>query len=229
MMSRPPHAANNFLKALRGFYTWAIAMGHIPRDQNPTIHIKPNSVKGDGWVVWSDELMARFRTHWSVGTLERRAFELLYQTGLRVSDVVKASRFHDKGDVIEITAQKNKVTCYIPVTDELRKLITESTNAILLERDGKPFNTVQFGQWFNKACLAADIPKECRSHSMRKTAATHDAENGRSTHWLMSKYGWTKMAEAERYTKKADRKRIVTEKVRDGAGKNLLGSIGLKN
>jgi hypothetical protein len=34
------------------------------------------------------------------------------------------------------------------------------------------------------------------------------AENGATTHELMSWFGWTSVSEAERYTKKADRARM---------------------
>ena len=46
-----------------------------------------------------------------------------------------------------------------------------------------------------------------RAHGLRKAGATIAAEAGASAHQLMAMFGWTKLEEAERYTRGADRKR----------------------
>lgn len=227
MIERPPHAANNFLKAFRGFYGWASQVGYIKRENDPTALISKNTAKGDGWDLWTPNQISAFRSRWPDGTMERRAFELLIHTGLRRGDVIALSRFHDRGDMIEIVAQKNKVLCYIPVTDALRSwMIADGGTHYLTDANGNALSSAMFGTMFGKACKAAGIPDSVRAHSLRKTAATADAENGRTAHWLMAKYGWLKLAEAERYTKRADRRLVIQGgKVRDGAKENTLGSI----
>ncbi|MEG8099178.1 integrase, partial [Candidatus Liberibacter brunswickensis] len=43
---------------------------------------------------------------------------------------------------------------------------------------------------------------------VRKFSATISAENGATTHELMATYGWKSVAQAERYTRGADRVRL---------------------
>lgn len=218
MIERPPHAANNFLKALRGFYKWAIETGQIDRDKNPVDKINSNITKGGGWANWSTEMIDAYRATWPVDTMERTAFELLLATGLRLSDVVRVGVFHHRGELLEIKAEKNKVLCYIPVTPAIDRIVATTPKGqvtYLVDQFGKAFSKPMFGKWFNASCVKAGIPEKIRSHGIRKTAATMDAESGKSAHWLMAKYGWTKIEEAERYTRKADRRRIVLEKSDD--------------
>ena len=47
-----------------------------------------------------------------------------------------------------------------------------------------------------------------RAHGLRKAGATIAAVNGATAHDLMAIYGWTKISQAETYTKAADRARI---------------------
>lgn len=212
MVERPPHAANNFLKAIRAFYKWAEQVGHIEEGEDPTVGIRANVTKSDGWDIWTPDMIADYRSAWAWGTCQRRAFEVLLHTGLRRGDLVRLGRFHNRDDMHEIEARKNRVICYIPNVPELLA-VTQTTPAgqsvYVVRENGDPFTEHSFGAWFDDACNAAGIPSRIRAHSIRKTAATLDAEAGKTAHWLMSKYGWKKLSEAERYTRKASRRTII--------------------
>src|SRR5262245_46403329 len=61
------------------------------------------------------------------------------------------------------------------------------------------------------AITAAGLPMECQPHGLRKTLgrllADADADAGASAHEIMAALGHTTLAEAERYTREADRRR----------------------
>jgi hypothetical protein len=44
-------------------------------------------------------------------------------------------------------------------------------------------------------------------HGLRKAGATIAADGGASAHQLMAMYGWSRLDEAELYTREADRRR----------------------
>jgi integrase len=49
------------------------------------------------------------------------------------------------------------------------------------------------------------LPLDCKPHGLRKTLGRHDA--GASAHEIMAALGHTTLAEAERYTREAARRR----------------------
>lgn len=57
------------------------------------------------------------------------------------------------------------------------------------------------------------------AHGLRKAAATRCAENGATASELMAMFGWTKLQEAERYTRAAERKSWALRDQRD-SGRN---------
>lgn len=59
-------------------------------------------------------------------------------------------------------------------------------------------------QW----CDAAGLPA-CTAHGLRKAGAAIAAENGATPHQLMSIFGWLTLAEAERYTRAAEQKKLA--------------------
>ena len=78
-----PNQANNFIKSMRGLFSWAVDMEHVSVD--PTRDVKLLNVKTDGFHVWTDDEVAQFEARWPIGTRERLAFDLLLFTGLRRS------------------------------------------------------------------------------------------------------------------------------------------------
>jgi integrase len=86
-----PHAANNFLKAMRRLFGWcADPDGGALLKRNPTLGVK--LLKGrnkDGFHTWTDDEIQRFEERWPIGTRERLALDLLLYTGLSRGDVVR--------------------------------------------------------------------------------------------------------------------------------------------
>jgi integrase len=209
LAKRPPLAAVNLLKTLRSLLRHAIDVEM--RKDDPTANIKLKSPKSDGHHSWAEAEILAFERRHPIGTKARLALTLLLYTGQRRGDVVTMGRQHVANNILSITQEKTGNHVAIPVAD----LIWDALNALprsgqltfLVTEQGKPFTSAGFGNWFRDRCDEADLP-QCSAHGLRKAAATRMAENGATTHELMSWFGWSSVSEAERYTKKADRARM---------------------
>jgi integrase len=73
---------------------------------------------------------------------------------------------------------------------------------------GKSYTSNGFGNWFRERCDEADCP-DVSAHGLRKGAARRLAEIGCSTHEIAAITGHASLAEIERYTKAANRKRLA--------------------
>lgn len=205
-----PAAAANFLKTMRGMFSWGKKMRLVTVD--PTIGVEPPGYKTDGFPPWTVEDVVAFRTAHKVGTVERLSMELMLLAGLRRSDVVMVGRQHISGRVLSIDTAKTGARITVELSDELVKIIdaTPRKGLHLIENAyGKPYTKESFGNWFRIKCSEAHVTKS--AHGLRKLSATLAAEGGAATHQLLAQYGWSNIATAEIYTKGVDRKRLGIE------------------
>lgn len=202
-----PSLANNFLKAMKALFAWAVRNGHIATD--PTEGVERFRVKSAGFPAWTLEDYFRFCDRWPIGTKPRLAVELLLHTGLRRSDVVRLGKQHFRGNVATITTAKTGATVTVELPDHVMETIAVTKTGdltLLVTEYGMPFTRDGFGNWFREQCLAARVDKS--AHGLRKLAATLAAEGGAPAHELMAQFGWTNIKQAEIYTKGVDRKEL---------------------
>jgi integrase len=198
---RPPHAGNTFRKVMSQMFTWAVSVDLVP--VNPVAGATRHKIKSDGHHVWTLEEVARFHARWPVGSRERLAMDLALFTGLRRSDLAILGRQHVRDGVISIQTTKTGAWVHVPIFPALQASIdAEPTGELAF----LPYRSAaSLGNWFRRACVAAGVPG--RLHGLRKAGATIAADNGASAHQLMSMYGWSRLEEAELYTREADRRR----------------------
>lgn len=202
-----PALANNFLKAMRGLFAWAVRNGHMT--VNPADGVESFRYKTEGFAPWSVEDFQRFGHKWAIGSKPRLAAELLLHSGLRRSDIVRAGKQHMKGNVFTIRTLKTGAIVTSEFPDHLMEIISQSETgelAFLVSELGTPFTKESFGNWFRDRCDEAGITKS--AHGIRKLSATLSAEGGAAAHELMAQYGWSNIRQAEIYTKGADRKAL---------------------
>jgi enterobacteria phage integrase len=72
---------------------------------------------------------------------------------------------------------------------------------------GRPFTVEGFSGFMRDAISAAGLPLGCQPHGLRKTLGRLLADAGASANDIMAALGHTTLAEAERYTREADRRR----------------------
>ena len=104
----------------------------------------------------------------------------------------------------------------IPVHPKLREIIdatpTVGVKSFLVTHSGKPFTPAGFGNKMREWCDGAGCP-DVSAHGLRKAAARRLAEIGCSAHQIAAITGHATLAEVQRYTKAADRKRMAREAI----------------
>jgi integrase len=210
-----PEAANVWLKALKAVFKWAIEVGYC--HQNPTRDVPKFRSASEGFHTWTQDEVAAFeRTH-PIGSMARLALALLLYTGQRRSDVILFGPQHVKDGSLRFTQQKNRnsnpVTLEIPVLPVLADVIKATPSrhlTFLVSKYGKPFTVGGFGNRMREWCNAAGLP-HCSAHGLRKAGAVQAAENGATPHQLMAIFGWRDIKQAEKYTRKANQKKLARD------------------
>jgi integrase len=204
-----PHAANNRLKAIRYVFAWAMEAEHV--SANPGRDVALIRAPSDGHHSWTLDEVDRFEARHPVGTRARLALNLLMYTGARRSDVVRLGRQHVRAGWIRFKQHKTKVLVELPLLPALQSSIEATPTGdlhFLIGDRGRPFTPETFGNWFRDRCNEAGL-LHCSAHGLRKAAAARAAENGATASQLMAMFGWLNLAEAERYTKAAERKKLA--------------------
>ncbi|WP_166652371.1 tyrosine-type recombinase/integrase [Enterovirga rhinocerotis] len=207
-----PHAANNFLKAMRGLFGWAVARRHVT--VNPTSDIKLLTGEHDdvGFHAWTEDEVARFEKRWPLGSRQRLAFDLLLYTGLRRGDAVRLGRQHVRGDEFSIRTEKTGAVVTRPILHPLAVSIAAAPTgdlAFLVTERGAPFGSKEsFGTWFKKVCKKAGVPGS--AHGLRKAGARRAAEAGATEAQLNALFGWAQGSrESATYVRTADNARLA--------------------
>jgi len=206
-----PHAANDFLKAMRRFFAWAIEAKLVAVDPTQGVKLLAGANDADGFHTWTQEELDRFEARWPIGTRQRLAFDLLLYTGFRRGDAVRVGLQHVRDGVITLRTEKHRhgkagEQVAIPILPPLAASIaaTKTGDLTFLVTDaGRPWVKESFGNWFKKACRAAACPGA--AHGLRKAGATRAAERGATERQLMAIFGWSTGKMAQHYTRTADR------------------------
>ena len=220
--SATPEAANGRIKALRHLFAWAKSAGHL--DRNPAREVRHLRSGSDGFHTWSEDEVARFEAFYPTGSKARLAFALLRYTGVRRSDAVKLGRGMERDGVLHFTITKGAMRkgrpgasapgpkrLALPILPELREIIDATPSGhmtYLVTEHGKPFTAAGFGNKFRDWCDLAGLP-HCSAHGVRKFDAASAAENGATSHQLMSMFGWDSIKQAENYTRKASQTKLA--------------------
>lgn len=95
----------------------------------------------------------------------------------------------------------------LPILEEEIQAAPTGNLTFLVTAFNRPF-TIKGGNKMRDWCEEAGLPY-CSAHGLRKAGAARAAENGATAHQLQSIFGWRTLAEAERYTKAAEQKRMA--------------------
>ena len=205
----PPHAARNWLKALRGLLQYSITLEM--RADDPTQGIKLKTIKSDGHHTWDEAEVARYEAKHPIGSKARLALALGLYTAQRRGDVIKIDRQHVRDGILTVRQQKTGTLLSIPMHSELQIVIaaTPSLHLLLTTKTGKAYGATDFSEQFRRWCDAAGLPKSCTFHGLRKTACRRLAEAGCTVHEIAAISGHLSLKEIERYTKAVDQLRLA--------------------
>ena len=202
------NAAVNELKALRPVFQHMTRLRFIPRD--PTAGIKIVRPESAGFVTATPEGVKAFQDRWEISTTERLIFDLALFTGAARVDLAQLGRHNIEGKVLAFKRHKTGVESLVPITPELRAIIARTPDiapAFILNGKGKPYTKESLGNRFGDAAKEAGV--EFRLHGLRKAFCVYWAEQGRTTHQIATMAGHMTLSEVERYTRAADRRRMI--------------------
>ena len=180
-----PGKANNWIKDCSAVFDWACKSGVAPDHFNNPCTKLGKLTEGPGHHTWTEEECQQFEDHWPVGTMPRLAYELIRNTGARVSDAYRLGKVHEENNVLTWKVFKGQnvgdaqkmddddaLEVIIPIRAELRTAIdaTPSGNLVYVATShGTPFQSSKgFSQWFVDQRKSAGLPDKCVPHGLRK-------------------------------------------------------------
>ncbi|HBT02186.1 MAG TPA: hypothetical protein DEB47_20565 [Citreicella sp.] len=215
-----PHPANNRLKVWRGFSRWCVDAGLI--DADPARDVRKRAApQTDGHKAWSREDVAAFRAHWPHDTAQRLAFELMHRTCASIGDACLLSPGMVRDGWLTYRRKKSgsEATCpftvpgpdWFEADDHLAKCLAAAPRhmTFLVTRSGAARSHKAAAQWFSRACSEAGLA-ELSAHGIRKHRASIFKENGATNEQRMAILGHETEAEATRYSRSADLRKIVS-------------------
>jgi len=200
-----PGAALDTIKKLRILIKHAIDKKWLKYD--PSIGIK--RPKGKEIRAWTDAELATYERRWPIGKKQRTAYALMLNMGTARVDTHLLT-WNQVDDGATYTRHKTGVAVEMKVADDLRKALEATPRnhvCVITTAYGKPFTVDGFSGFMRDAIRAAGLPLGCQPHGLRKTLGRLLADAGATAHDIMAALGHTTLAEAERYTREADRRR----------------------
>ena len=186
--------ANRRLTVLRRFYQWALREKHVSTD--PTLKLLtakqaprlPQTLSE----AQVEALLAAPNTDTPLGLRDRAMLELLYASGLRVSELVGLPMLslNLREGVLRITGKGNKerlVPFGEEAADNLQNYLSQSrpvllgkqnSPAVFVTQQGTAMSRVMFWKLIKKYALLADVHVPLSPHTLRHAFATHLLNHG---------------------------------------------------
>ena len=186
--------ANRRLTVLRRFYQWALREKHVSTD--PTLKLLtarqaprlPQTLSE----AQVEALLAAPNTEIPLGLRDRAMLELLYASGLRVSELVGLPMLslNMREGVLRITGKGNKerlVPFGEEAADSLQNYLSQSrsvllgkhnSSAVFVTQQGTAMSRVMFWKLIKKYALLADVHVPLSPHTLRHAFATHLLNHG---------------------------------------------------
>jgi integrase/recombinase XerD len=236
---RSPATVSRHMAALKAFCRFLVEEGVIPRD--PTANLESPGVKKKLPGVLDREevenLLEQPRAGNPSGLRDRAMLELMYATGMRVSELISL-------DLEHVDCEQGYVRCMgkgskeriIPVGSVAKYYLAEylrrgrakitanrAENALFLNMRGKRLTRQGFWKIIKKYALKAGITREITPHTLRHSFATHLLENGADLRSVQEMLGHADIATTQIYTHLTDtRLRETYNKSHPRAVKNNL-------
>ncbi|MBN1548205.1 MAG: site-specific tyrosine recombinase XerD [Syntrophaceae bacterium] len=211
-----PRSRARALVSLRMLHKFLLAEGVT--SSNPTAQVEaPKSVRALPQVLTQAEverLLAAPGGDDPLGQRDRAMFEVLYATGLRVSELVGLTRQDLQLDVGYLTAfGKRSKQRIVPLGEvavaELRHYLAhgrlildkgQGATHIFLNRRGQGLTRQGFWKIIKRRALEAGILKDLSPHTLRHSFATHLLENGADLRSVQTMLGHVDISTTQIYT-----------------------------
>ena len=210
-----PRSSARALSAIRGFYEHLITAGE--RKDNPAVNLLPPKLwKPLPKVLSEDEveaLLAAPDVGTPLGLRDRAMLELLYATGLRVSELVGLTLPQLRLDAgFLIAFGKGSKERLVPVGEQAEMWVQRYLRdirpglargrhqAVFTNKDGDPMSRVGFWMLIKKHGLKAGIRAAISPHVLRHSFATHLLEHGADLRAVQTMLGHSDISTTQIYT-----------------------------
>jgi integrase/recombinase XerD len=211
-----PRSVARAVAAVRGFYRFLVLDRHLER--SPADDLQPPRA----WPALPkflsldevDRLIAQPDVATSRGLRDRAMIELLYATGLRVSELVGVR-------AIDLHADEHYLTCVgkgskeriVPIGDQASEWIARyrstarrellkgrTTSRLFVNMRGGPLSRVGFWKILKQYGRAAGLPRMLSPHVLRHSFATHLLERGADLRAIQLMLGHADLSTTQIYT-----------------------------
>lgn len=185
---------------------------------NPTLEIEsPKLSKNLPQVLSKDEvdrLINSFSTRTPKDVRNKTMIELMYSTGVRISELIKLKLddVHLTYGFIKVTGKGNKERI-IPVGNKAsdlldfyirsareKILLNKKTNILFVNSNGKSISRSYFWGVLKKHAEKCGIEKEISPHKLRHSFATHLLQNGADIRYVQEMLGHSDISTTQIYT-----------------------------
>lgn len=201
---------------LRRFYAFLESEGLISQNPMPSFQLTASPRKLPQTLSAHDieKLIAQPNPSEPLGVRDRAMLELLYATGLRVTELIslKMQQIDLQGDFLTVKGKgskmravpfgkwaREKLVSYVNETRP-RLLKGQSSAFVFVNRSGRPLTRQGFWKLIRRYALAAGIEKRVTPHTLRHSFATHLLEGGADLRSVQSMLGHADISTTQIYT-----------------------------
>lgn len=204
------------LSSLRRFYAWLVREGHAQTD--PTVRIEAprlgRSLPKSLTEAEVESLLDAPDTGSPLGLRDRAMLEILYATGLRVSELVglEVNQVNTRQGVVRVTGKGNKERL-VPLGEEALNWLQSylqttrpellrgrQTDALFPTRRGGAMTRQAFWYLIRRYAVVAGINKTLSPHVLRHAFATHLLNHGADLRVVQMLLGHSDISTTQIYT-----------------------------
>ncbi|MBP2631833.1 MAG: Tyrosine recombinase xerC [Firmicutes bacterium] len=204
------------IAALKSFYQYLVKENYLEHDpaeklETPKLEKKLPKILS---ITEVEELLKQPNVRLSVGLRDKAMLELLYATGIRVSEIIALN-------ISDVNLDMGYVKCYgkgskeriVPLGSIAVKSVHEYMNkgrakivrtyeepALFLNHHGNRLTRQGFWKIIKKYASQANIVKEITPHTLRHSFATHLLENGADLRSVQEMLGHADISTTQIYT-----------------------------
>ena len=196
---------------IRRFYRFLETEGVVGDSPVPTFHLTAGARKLPHTLSADDvgKLLAQPNPQEPLGGRDQAMLELLYATGLRVSELIslQMQQINFDGNFLTVKVRavpfgqwaRQKLLTYIGA-DRRRLLKGKSSVFVFINRSGRPLTRQGFWKLIRGYALASGIEKRVTPHTLRHSFATHLLEGGADLRSVQSMLGHADISTTQIYT-----------------------------
>jgi integrase/recombinase XerD len=220
---RGPRTRARHLVALRGFYSFLVQAGQLPKNVAKMVDLPKSGLKLPEVLDVEEvaQLLATPDRKKPKGLRDAAMLELIYAAGLRVSELIglMISAVNLEAGFVRVTGKGSKerivpmgrkaMDCLQTYLQTGRPVLVQGLSRYLfVARAGKPMTRQGFWKLLRNYAMQAGITKKITPHSLRHSFASHLLEGGADLRAVQVMLGHVDIATTQIYTHVAQKRLI---------------------